>query len=35
MPTMNLKNASILIVDDDLDVLTAVRLLLKDRKSVV
>ena len=26
---MNLKNASILVVDDDPDVLTAVRLLLK------
>ncbi|HEX2845997.1 MAG TPA: sigma-54-dependent Fis family transcriptional regulator, partial [Chitinophagaceae bacterium] len=26
---MNLKNASILIIDDDTDVLTAVRLLLK------
>ncbi|MFT3677035.1 MAG: sigma-54 dependent transcriptional regulator [Chitinophagaceae bacterium] len=36
MPTMNLKNASILIVDDDLDVLTAVRLLLKtEAKEVV
>jgi FixJ family two-component response regulator len=26
---MNLKNASILVIDDDQDVLTAVRLLLK------
>jgi two-component system response regulator HydG len=33
---MNLKNASILVVDDDLDVLTAVRLLLKtEAKEVV
>ncbi len=33
---MNLKNASILVIDDDLDVLTAVRLLLKtESKEVV
>ncbi|RFM25893.1 sigma-54-dependent transcriptional regulator [Deminuibacter soli] len=33
---MNLKNASVLIIDDDLDVLTAVRLLLKtESKEVV
>ena len=35
-PTMNLKNASILVIDDDQDVLTAVRLLLKTEvKNVV
>src|SRR5213078_3462005 len=34
--TMNLKNASILVIDDDQDVLTAVRLLLKTEvKNVV
>jgi two-component system, NtrC family, response regulator HydG len=32
---MNLKNASVLIIDDDLDVLTAVRLLLKTEASEV
>lgn len=32
---MNLKNASVLVIDDDLDVLTAVRLLLKTEASEV
>ena len=33
---MNLRNASILVIDDDTDVLTAVRLLLKtEAKEVV
>ena len=33
---MNLKNANILVIDDDTDVLTAVKLLLKtEAKSVV
>ena len=32
---MNLKNASILIIDDDTDVLTAVRLLLKTEVKAV